>query len=227
MDLTNHYNQLWIQSLSRFEQGEFEYDPLIDDAGDKRFGITLIARPDQHMRENIQYFLSKLNTVEPEQYYYPTSDIHITVMSIISCHTGFDLAQIQVEDYVRLIQNSLQRVEKFQVVFRGITASPSCIIIQGFPEDDTLHNIRDNLRVNFKNTDLQQSIDKRYAIQTAHSTVVRFRKPVVQQEAFLAALKAYRDFNFGTFETDHLELVFNDWYQKKEIVKTLATFPLK
>lgn len=227
MNLTNHYNQLWEQSFKKFEQDKFEYDPLIDDAGDKRFGITLIARPPQQVKDNIEAFLAELKKAAPAQYYYPASDIHITVMSVISCYEGFALTQIRVDDYVHLIENSLQGFSKFQVVFKGITASPACIIIQGFPEDPTLHHIRDNLRVNFKSKDLQQSIDQRYTIQTAHSTVVRFSKPLQQKEHFLAILKAYRDFDFGTFAIDHLELVFNDWYQKKEIVKTLATFPLK
>lgn len=226
MNLTNHYNQLWEQSVSKFEQGMLEYDPLIDDAGDKRHGITLLARPGQHVKENIQQFLSILKEIEPEQYYYPCSDIHITVMSIISCHTGFDLDQIKIKDYVRLIQKSLKGVKKFQIAFKGLTASPSCIIIQGFPEDGTLNNIRDRLRINFKSADLQQSIDKRYAIQAAHSTVVRFRKPMEKADQYVNILKAYRDYDFGTFGINHLELVFNDWYQKKDIVKTLWTFHL-
>lgn len=227
MNLINHYHQLWQKSISNFEQGLFEYDALIDDVTDKRFGITLLARPDQRVKDNIQSFLSIFKTIEPEQYYYPSSDIHITVMSIISCHTGFNLDQIYIEDYVHLIKNSLMGCKKFQVVFKGLTASPSCIIIQGFPEDDTLHHIRENLRVNIRNTDLQHSMDTRYTIQTAHSTVIRFRKPLQQAERFLSALKSYRHHEFGVFEIDRLELVFNDWYQKKEIVKTLRSFPLE
>lgn len=226
MNLSSHYDLLWEQSLCKFEQGVFEYDFLIDDTDDKRYGITLIARPDQRVKDNIQFFLSKLKEIEPEQYYYPNSDIHITVMSIISCHTGFNLDQIKVEDYVCLIQKSLKGFRKFQITFRGLTASPSCVIIQGFPEDNTLNKIRESLRVNFRSTDLQQSIDKRYTIQTAHSTVVRFRKPMRQPDRFLTTMKAYRDYDFGTFEIDRFELVFNDWYQKKKIVKTLETFPL-
>lgn len=227
MNLISHYHQLWQKSISNFEQGLFEYDALIDDVTDKRYGITLLARPEQRVKDNIQSFLSKFKPIEPEQYYYPSSDIHITVMSIISCHTGFNLDQINIEDYVHLIKNSLIGCKKFQVVFKGLTASPSCIIIQGFPEDDTLHHIRENLRVNIRNTDLQHSMDTRYTIQTAHSTVIRFRKPLQQAEGFLSALKSYRHHEFGVFEIDRLELVFNDWYQKKEIVKTLRSFPLE
>ena len=227
MNLVEHYDNLFKESIQKIKADNYQIDHLIDSTLDNRFGVTLIIRPDILVKNNIQTFLSDLKTIEPEQYYYPDSDIHVTVLSVISCYNGFDLAQISILDYIELIKKSIATQKSFGIEFRGITASPSCIMVQGFLNDDTLNNIRDTLRINFKDSGLQQTIDKRYAIQTAHSTVVRFRKRLTHKDEYLEVLDNYRDYHFGTSTIENIELVCNDWYQRKEFVKDLYRFNIK
>ena len=92
--------------------------------------------------------------------------------------------------------------------------------------DDTLHDMRNQLRINFKNSGLQQTIDARYSIRTAHATVVRFRKRFTRKDDFIEVLENYRNFAFGQFTVDTVELVYNDWYQRSKNVKTLCRFKL-
>lgn len=226
MNLKQHYSKLYQDSIQKIQLDCYQPDPLIDSSDDKRLGITLLLRPNGSVNKNIQKVLSELRTIEPNQYYYPDTDLHVTVMSIISCYDGFNLNQIKIDDYVDTIKKSLSGLSRFKIEFRGITASPSCLMIQGFLADDTLNQIRDNLRLDFKNTDLEQSLDKRYSIQTAHSTIVRLRQTLKNKEEYLNKVNEFRDFYFGTFEVDTLELVYNDWYQRKERVKTLYQFRL-
>jgi len=147
-------------------------------------------------------------------------------MSIISCYHGFQLAKISVEDYRKVIKESIIGLSRFEIVFRGLTASSSCIMVQGFFKDDMLNKIRNNLRINFSDSGLEQSIDKRYAIQTAHSTVFRLKESYRNKESFIRKIEEYRDYDFGTFTVANLELVFNDWYQRERNVKTLCRFEL-
>ncbi|QDW23804.1 mutarotase [Pedobacter sp. KBS0701] len=225
MNLAEHYNKLYRDSIAKIANGNYEIDRLIDSDADNRFGITLVIRPDAATNHNIQEFLADVKTIEPDQYYYQNADIHITLMSVISCYDGFDLKDFNVQDYINFIKKVLVRHKSFKIQFKGITASPSCILIQGFLTD-TLNEIRDDLRKTFKNSDLQQSIDERYIIQTAHSTVIRFRSELKNQAAFIDLIEKYRDFDFGTFEVKQLELVYNDWYQRERFVKKLHTFSL-
>lgn len=227
MNLPEHYNELYINSIQKIKSGNYQIDNLIHSPSDNRFGVTLLIRPDKQIRDAIHKFLNDLKVVEPDQYYYPDSDIHVTVMSIISCYGGFDLKKIQVMDYVDIIRKSIANEKKIQIEFRGVTASPSCILIQGFLKDDTLITIRNNLRMNFKNSNLEQTLDKRYSIQTAHATVVRFRTSLIRKEEFINVLDTYRDFNFGTFEAGSLELVYNDWYHSTKYEKELYRFEIK
>ena len=227
MNLEEHYNKLYTDSITKIEAGNFEIDHLIDSDDDYRFGITLLIRPDENTKVNIQHFLDEVKLIEPDQYYYQNSDIHITVMSIISCYDGFDLEKINIQDYVRVIKHVIEKHKNFTIQFKGITASPSCILLQGFFESDTLNEIRDQLRFSFKNSTLQQSLDQRYAIQTAHSTIIRFREKLTNNNAFLAIVEKYRDFDFGTFKVEKMELVYNDWYQRAQFVKKLHEFEIK
>lgn len=193
---------------------------------DRRFGVTLLLRPSESVTSRIQTFLHQVKKIEPSQYYQPDSDLHITVMSIISCYEGFDLNSLDLERYYGLIEKSLDDTEPFQLSFKGITASPSCVMIQGFMKNDSLNRIRDNLRENFRNSSLEQSIDKRYAIRTAHSTVIRFTNPLNNQAALLSLLEEFRTFDFGSMTVNEMEFAYNDWCLRKERGKILKKFAL-
>lgn len=227
MDLKKHYNHLYINSIEKIKNDNYAIDQLIDSSSDNRFGITVIIRPSLEVKNKIQDFLNELKKNNPNQYYYPTSDIHITVLSIISCYNGFDLKSISIPEYVKVIQKSIEDINNFEIHFQGITASNSAIMIQGFTNNNSLDQLRENLRVNFKNSELQQSIDTRYAIQTAHSTIMRFRDKITDKEAVLRTLEEYRSFDFGKFKIEKIELVHNDWYQRNHLVQQLQTFELK
>jgi len=227
MNLIKHYNELYKTSIRKIENEDYQRDLLIDSPDDKRFGITLLIKPPESIKKKVQIFLEEIKQIDPYQYYYPNSDIHITILSIISCYNGFQLDQISIPDYTNLIKKSLNKIDKFEMKFKGITASDSGIMVQGFPENEILNDLRNNLRENFKNSDLEQSIDKRYSLQTAHSTVVRFRRKLQNKNEFLEIIEKYKNYDFGSFEVKKLELVFNDWYQRKRNSKILEKFELQ
>lgn len=227
MDLKKHYDKLYKESIEKIAEDNYYIDEQIYSLSDNRFGVTLVIRPDIETKNKIKLFLDELKGIDSEQYYYPDSDIHITAMSIISCYDGFDLDAISIPDYVAVIEKSLAGVVDFEINFQGITASSSAIMIQGFTNSNSLNNLRDNLRINFKESGLEESIDKRYVIQTAHSTVARFRNPIQDKEKLISVLEKYRDFDFGKFKVEKYYLVYNDWYQREKWVKELHVFQLK
>lgn len=226
MNLEEHYNKLYADSIIKIKDDNYEIDHLINAPSDNRFGITLLIRPSDAVKNNIQKFLNELKSIDPHQYYYGNSDIHVTIMSIISCYDGFQLEHINISEYIDLISKSLIKNSRIDIEFNGVTASPACIMVQGFMNTDFLNLIRNNLRQNFKNSNLQQSIDKRYSIQTAHTTVVRFQDKINNKPEFLKIIEAFKHYNFGSFEVKSLELVYNDWYQKEKHVIKLHEFSI-
>lgn len=223
--LKTHYNNLFQKSLQAIQATNFQVDNYLKNRQtDHRFGLTLLLRPSEMVKNNIQKFLSHLKTIEPDQYYYPNEDLHVTVLSIISCRAGFQLEQVQLEDYFKLIAQSLVNIPQFNLHFKGLTMSPSSVMITGFYETTALNDLRDNLRKHFKAADIEQSIDSRYRLFTAHSTVVRFQKEVQQKQAFIDLIQQYRDCDFGKMEVGEVEFVFNDWYQQRDLVQVLKKY---
>lgn len=226
MNLTEHYNQLYKKSSKAILTEQYKLDPQINNPSDSRFGLTLLIRPSETIQANIQLFLEEIKAIEPNQYYYPDSDIHITVMGIISCYEGFTLDQINIPEYIDLIEQSLVELDQIEIEFRGLTASPSAIMIQGFPTDESLNIFRNKLRESFKNSTLEQSIDSRYTIAAAHSTVMRFQEKLENTKQLIQVAEKFRDYNFGKFQVKKLELVYNDWYQRERNTIHLADFNL-
>jgi 2'-5' RNA ligase len=224
MNLDNFYDQLWIKALASFEKQEFELDPLIDNKSDFRRGLTLLIRPDEETKKNISVFLNELKAVDPNQYYYPPSDFHITVMSIISCYQGFSLDMVSIDKYLNIIEKSLINILNEKIVLKGITASNSCIMLRGFPETGALNQLRDNLRQNFGESDLINSMDSRYVINAAHLTVMRFKNNPQNTTGLLKIIEKYKDFHFGKFEIKKFNFVFNDWYLRNENTRILNVF---
>lgn len=226
MNLREHYNDMWEASLQKFKSQQFQFDTLLDADGDNRYGLTLLACPSEEVKQSIFDVLEEIKKIAPNQYYYPHTDLHITMLSIISCYPGFSPDAIDTKEYCKIIESAVASVSPFRITFRGVTASPSCILIQGFPEDDQLRILRNTLRDTFKRSKLQHSIDKRYQLQTAHMTAIRFQEPFAQSKRFVKAIERSRDKDFGSCSIEQLELVGNDWYHQEKKVQRIHKFKL-
>jgi 2'-5' RNA ligase len=226
MNLTAHYDAMRQAAVRKLARGEAELDSLIDSRHDSRRGITLLARPPALITARIEQMLLDFRRAEPAQYYYPASDIHVTILSIISCYEGFTLDLIAPTAYRNAVRSILQSSAPFTISYAGLTASAGSLIVQGFPVGDGLEKLRAATRSFFRSSGLQQSIDQRYSIQTAHSTVMRFRGPLQNPARLLEKLAQYQSYFIGSFEIDTVELVYNDWYQRARNTVLLEKFPL-
>lgn len=226
MSLQAHYDALHATALPRLRQGQAEPDSLLDSPHDTRRGLTLLARPSAAIAARLEEVLAEFQQVAPAQYYYPASDLHVTILSIISCYAGFTLPGINPTPYTELVAAALRHAGPFRIRLAGLAASPAGLLVQGFPEGDGLAALRDELRRVFRASGLQQSIDQRYSIQTAHLTIMRFRVVLPDARPLLRVLEAYRAYPFGTFEVTDFELVFNDWYQRAAHTVLLKKYQL-
>jgi 2'-5' RNA ligase len=225
--LENLYAQMWEQSIDKFIHNECEIDPLINNETDMRRGITVLSYFDDSVGSKIDCFLHELKMLEPEQYYYPRNELHLTILSIISCISGFKLSNINIEAYALVFIETVKQFKSFKIHFKGITVSSSCILIQGFPDNKQLNQLRDALRINFTKANLESTIDSRYKLITAHTTAVRCLKPFKNNEVVMNVLLKYKDYDFGTLEVSTLALVFNNWYQNLSMTKRLSFAKLK
>ncbi len=224
------YDGMWDSSYPKIDSGQCDIDTLISDPSDTRRGITALTylqNNGNEVSQKITGFLCELQKVEPEQYYYPEEELHLTILSIISCIAGFQLDDINDSSYVEIFNQCMQDVEPINIKFEGITISTSCVLIQGFPIGEGLNELRNKFRNRYKESSLRITIDSRYTLNTAHVTAVRFMSPLINQQKVTDVLNRYRYYDFGTISFTEFELVFNNWYQNLSETKKLSNSSIK
>jgi 2'-5' RNA ligase len=221
------YQQLWTEALANFERGAPQIDPnLSNPANDLRRGVTLAFRPSAVVRTNVENFLGQLAGIAPGQYLYRPEELHVTVLSIIS---GTKLWRQEIRSLAAcrpIITEVLSRQNSFKVSFRGVTASSSAVMIQGFPVGDGLEKLREELRAAFARNGLGGQLDRRYKITFAHMTVMRFRRADADWKQLTTFLAENRETDFGEMEVSSIELIWGDWYASANIARTLREYRL-
>jgi 2'-5' RNA ligase len=227
LEISGIYQRLWSEAAAAFERGEHKIDPhLSDKANDRRRGVTLICRPSPSVREAVADYISRLAKACPGQYFYRPEELHITVLSIISGTELWEREMSRLDACRPIIGEVLGRCRPFKIHFRGVTASPDSVLIQGFPVGDDLATIRDELRAAFASHGLGDMPDRRYKATTAHMTVMRFSKPCPDLKPSLSLLQASREMDFGECEVGAIQLILGDWYGSAESVQVFQEYRL-
>ena len=225
--ITKIYDGLWEEAMTQFAQGHVELDwYLTNRESDHRLGLTVIARPSQSIVDQFSALIHQLSLVEPEQYYYQPDELHLTILSLF---TATELSKpyfARLANYMSACEAVLSTAKCFAVDFRGVTASIGSIMAQGIPQDGNLEFLRERLRKALREQDLRQGLDTRYRLRTAHTTLMRFRRPAQALPKLVGILKEYRDFYFGGTIFQSLQVVKNDWYMSRGRVEVLAEFRL-
>jgi 2'-5' RNA ligase len=222
------YEKLWQDAAAAFERGEPKLDAhLPDKARDTRRGVTLVFRPSATALDEVEKFIGRLEAVCPGQYFYRREEMHVTVLSIITMTELWREEMERFEQCRHIINEVLDGQRSFKIKFRGITASPDSVMIQGFPLDDGLATIRDALREAFARAGFGDMLDRRYKVTAAHISIMRFCETGADTKRLLAFLKENREIEFGECEVGSLELIWGDWYASAETIEVLEKYSLK
>jgi 2'-5' RNA ligase len=221
------YDRLWSEAESHFQNGQVEIDPyLVDRTGDQRLGLSVIGRPDPIVCQRIVSFLDQVKLVAPEQHFYQSSEFHLTILSLFTATEAFEPHWSNRVTYQAAVDQAVHAGQAFEVQYQGVTASKGAVMIQGFASDPQLSQLRARLRQALREAGFGDGLDQRYAIETAHSTVLRFKSQPLNLPALLALLRDNRATDFGTTTFHELLLVKNDWYMSHDQVEVLARYPL-
>jgi 2'-5' RNA ligase len=225
--LEQHYDSLWENALRAFQANQVAIDPLLASGQpDPRRGLTLIIRLDPQVRAEIEGFQRALRRFEPDQYYYPATDLHVTLLSLFTATASYGPYFARQAEYQRAVDEALRQAAGFAIHFSGVTASPDAIMIQGFPQAGALNGLRDHVREGLRRAGLGEGLDQRYRLRTAHVTVCRFRQAPEDLERFVERLSAYRRHNFGQTAVSEIQLVENDWCLTAARARVLKKYPL-
>ena len=225
-DAERIYKDLWNKTRPLFQRDQHQIDPLNFEPNDMRRGLTLRARLSPEVIFRVEAFTDDLRKLAPDQYFTPASDLHLTILAMVGCHAGFNLNPALEESYTAIISKCIQRIPPPRIRFRGVTASPSCILLQGHPQNNNLTELRNRIREQFKAATLPHSMDQRYSIKTAHSTIMRFQKTQASLGEFTRFLSKNKNQDFGIQDMNEIELVCNDWYHRTANTRVIAAFSL-
>jgi 2'-5' RNA ligase len=226
-ELRRRYDHLWNSVGERIRRGEIELDPLLAARKpDRRRGLTLIARPAVEVRRRVLEFLRRLRRLEPEQHYYLASELHVTVLSLFTATARPGPFFARQRDYRAAVDAAVRGAGPMRFEFRGVTASPGSILVQGFFDTEELNRLRDRLRQELNARGLGAGVDQRYRLETAHLTAVRFRAPLRQAGRLAEVLERSRDRSFGRAEVRSLALVRHDWYMTRRVQEVVERYGL-
>lgn len=221
------YEKLWQEATQAFDHGVVRLDAFLKNRpDDTRRGVTLVARPDAAVLASVANFLNEIAAVAPEQHFYQPPEFHLTVLSVIPGSESWRQPAQRLPDYLAVLDQVLKGRPPFSVSFRGVTASPEAVMIQGFSEDNALAQLRDVLRAALAARGLGKNLDHRYKIVTAHLTVVRFSTPMKDWRQLKLLLTANRDRDFGTTTFRELQLIEGNWYASANTVRMLREYLL-
>lgn len=150
-ELRARYDRLWSQSIDRIASGQIDLDPVLKSGvPDQRRGLTLIIRPSAAVRRSVADFLAELRTLAPGQYYYSASELHVTVLSLFTAAINSAPLLAQTQEYAAAVEVTLAHDAPMRIDFEGVTASSGTVMIQGFPTNDSLNEMRDKLRAELR-----------------------------------------------------------------------------
>jgi 2'-5' RNA ligase len=92
--------------------------------------------------------------------------------------------------------------------------------------NDALEKMREELRAAFARNGLGDQLDRRYRINSAHMTVMRFRRADADWKRLATFLAKNRDTDCGEMEVSRIQLIWGDWYASANIARTLQEYRL-
>jgi len=142
---------------------------------DQRGGVNLIVRPPAGVLEGASLIQSRLQTLEPAQYYYPADDIHLTLVEI--CHSRpLSEARLLAGRLAAAMGDLLAEASPFWLGQPLVGFDEGGVALNFMSLDDALQSTRRSIINRFE----QLGVDARprYPAQSAHITLMRYTNPL-------------------------------------------------
>jgi hypothetical protein len=138
---------------------------------DQRCGINFVCRPTTEIRKAITGIQKHLNNLEPEQYYYPELDIHLTLLEM--CHSRMPQEVIEIaNDLTSKLLSLFQDVASFTLYSPALSLDRRGCALTFLPSNDTLQLSRDLLAIRLRDSGIP--LAPRYKATSAHVSIMRY-----------------------------------------------------
>lgn len=181
-----------LQALRPQDIEIFEHKPVPPN-------YTVIARPDEETKRTIEKIIRELQQLEPNQFYYPLDQLHLTLIGNIPLSTNLD----------RLIETVQTELPKITLSFqlKGLGSNALCLSTSAYPQGFSLHTFRENIRhaVGAHGDDYSSFLAS-YEYVGWINFLRYYRAP---SQLFLDRLYTYRDTVFGELKPSSVQIYRN------------------
>lgn len=219
------YDELFAAGSAALRAGAVATDAHLPAlAADTRRGLTVLGPVGGPAAAAIARTQAELRLTEPDLYYYPPADLHVTLISLLTARPGRVPDEAGQRAYQALLQELAAGAAPLRLRFAGLTLTAGAIMAQGFP-DAGFQLLREAIRREATARGLP--LDERYHSPTAHATIARFPPGALRAPAALAHwVGARRALPLGEEIIPALHLVEHDWYNRQGTSQVLARLPL-
>ena len=218
------YDKIYNSYIDSIKKGDINTDNfLLSKSEDKRRGISLII-PVPFNKVIYSSFIDAFRNTESDQYYYPLSDLHITIFTFISARDTYINNPKLENEFIKITETALSNVNQLLISFSGITISKEAGFINGY-DNNALILIRDCIRTEMNKKGL--NIDERYKSETAHVTFMRFKNEISNIDNFYNIIIKKKNEIIEEINLKRIELVEHDWYNTESNKRIISTFNIK
>lgn len=202
------YDNLWARCRSKLAQGLIEPDPASEETL-KRWGVSVILRPEADVADTLSEVASELAVYTGRrQVVYDRSNLHTTMRSV-----EFNLGRVDDERicaYGEVLRELAKSYDPLRINYRGLTATATGVLAQGWPADESLQELRRDFRRRLAHRGLAGGPEETKLRLTAHASLTVFAGPLLNPLSLVRYVKDNRDTEYGTATYRCLDLVRYD-----------------
>ena len=188
---------------------------LLNVKNDNRMSLDILIRMTPYISDKIEKCIFELKNIEPDLYYYPNTDFHVTVLDILKAESNRKIPN-NLEEYIECIKKCVSEIKPFKIEFNGLTASDNAIMIKGYYEYE-LQKFRESLRKLLREKRLD--FEERYETISCHITIGRILDKINKPIDLIKYIE--QDRMFGIMEINSFELCFHNWYDTKKNILSI------
>lgn len=216
--LNEHYASILQKNYKTLLAGGNGRLDYTDFADNNVRALVVLIRIAPDVGQRIAACIDRLKEIEPDMYFYPQKDFHITALDVLKGEAGRQIPD-NISQYIEAVRDCAKSIKPFEIEFDGLTASDNAVMVRGF-YDPQLQILRENLRKELRARSL--TLDERYETFSSHVTIARLCNKYSDPEKILSFVNT--PLSFGKMRVRSLEISFHSWCDSKK--KVLCEIPL-
>ena len=216
------FSNYWDEFSAQIKSG----DSFVDFPGEKdsrlRYFTSIIRLPSEIARK----LYNSVNSICPNDYHYPVSDIHTTVVGIQRVDAGDD--DINWSIFNDDIAERIKDLEQLELNVCGLGIFPTTIYAQIYIKPGVIDLYRQavlDAYKTFKAIDPDKSIAKIISPGVAFANLVRFKNQ--PDNTLLNDISKLRNANFGTFSPEFIEVVKTNKLFQSQHTQTMQSVKIQ